>query len=214
VLVEGLAAKGLVVGYDFHFGKGRVGTPSMLQEPAPGRKLDVAIVPEFRDEGGHEVSSSIIRAALGEGDIARANAALGWRWSVVSEVLHGDKRGRVLGFPTANMVLEPQTTLKQGVYAVRARIDGIWFSGAANYGRRIQFGNGPVLLETHVLDYTGDLYGKRVEIEFCGYLRPEAKFESISALVEQMGRDCDEAREIISATLRSPRGPMQAALED
>lgn len=214
VLVAGLKARGLVAGYDFHFGKGRSGSPAMLQAAGPARGFAVDIVQAMRDEGGQDLSSSAIRVFLEAGDIAAANAALGWRWRVVAEVVHGDKRGRVLGFPTANMVLPPEVKLKQGVYAVRARIDGIWFSGAANYGRRIQFGNGPVLLETHVLDYTGDLYGKRIEIEFCGFLRPEAKFDSINALVEQMGLDCDTAREIISATLRGPRGLLQAALED
>ncbi len=214
ILVDGLAVSGLVVGFDFQFGKGRSGTGQTLQEAAQRHGFEVDIVPPFMSAQADEaVSSTLVRTALAQGDMAAANAALGWRWSVNSTVLHGDKRGRVLGYPTANMTMPAATTLKQGVYAVRVRVDGAWFSGAANYGRRIQFGEGPVWLETHILDFSGDVYGRRLEVEFCGFLREEARFDSVEQLVEQMGYDCDKARQLISSVLRAPSTPLQAALE-
>jgi riboflavin kinase/FMN adenylyltransferase len=214
VLVGALRARHVVAGFDFHFGKNRGGSPAFLADA--GRRLGFAvdIVDAFGDQAGTVVSSSLIRGLLAEGDITGANAELGWRWLVEGEVIHGDKRGRVLGYPTANMALPPETQLAHGVYAVRAHAAGAWYAGAANWGRRIQFGDGPSVLETYILDFSGDLYGKRIRVEFCGYLRPEAKFDSVEALVEQMGRDVDEARAIVNATILAPRTALQARLEE
>lgn len=214
ILCEALDARLVVAGFDFHFGKGRKGTPAFLEEAGRQRGFDTLHVEAYKDESERVVSSTLIRDALAAGDIAAANNDLGWRWFVEGDVIHGDKRGRNLGFPTANMALAANCVLRHGVYAVRARIDGAWYAGAANYGRRIQFGDGPALLETFVMDFAGDLYGKTIRIEFCGYLRDEKRFESVEALVEQMGRDVGEARAVISRTLAAPRAALQAVLED
>lgn len=213
VLVDTLRARHVVAGYDFHFGRDRGGSPAFLSAAGARLGFQTDIVEAYGDEAGAVVSSSLVRDLLEAGDIARANAELGWRWLVEGEVVHGDKRGRVLGFPTANVELPPETRLAHGVYAVRAFANGAWYAGAANWGRRIQFGGGPALLETFILDFSGDLYGKPMRVEFCGYLRPEAKFESVEALVERMGHDVDEARAVVSATLATPRSELQARLE-
>lgn len=213
VLIEALGARHIIAGFDFHFGRGRGGSPAFLEAQGKLKGFKTTTIGPFMDESGAIVSSSLVREALERGDVTAANADLGWRWFVEGAVIHGDKRGRVLGFPTANMALAPDCGLRHGVYAVRALIDGTWYAGAANYGRRIQFGDGPALLETHVLDFAGDLYGRTIRIEFCGFLRPEAKFESVDALVAQMGRDVEEARAIVSAVLAAPRTELQARLE-
>ncbi len=214
VLSIGLGASHVVAGFDFHFGKGRTGTPQLLLNEGNARGFTTEIVSAFRDERGRVVSSSLIRDALADGDVASANDDLGWRWFVDGAVVYGDKRGRTLGYPTANMVLPPEVQLRHGVYAVRARVDGFWFSGAANYGRRPQFGDGPTLLETYICDFRGDLYGKTVRIEFCAFLRPESVFENVAALVARMDRDVADARKAVSSVLRAPRTPLQATLED
>lgn len=203
VLVRHLAADNVVVGADFHFGKARQGTPQFLREAGLVRGFAVTLVPQVRDEGGEVISSSAIRKALGEGDIARANALLGREYAVVGEVIHGAKRGRELGFPTANIALPEGFGLRHGVYAVRVAFEGCEYIGAANFGTRPQFDNGAPLLETYLLDFSGDLYGKVIEVAFAGFLRPEAKFDSLDALIAQMHRDCEKAREILSSGPRA-----------
>ncbi|MGO4333696.1 bifunctional riboflavin kinase/FAD synthetase [Labrys sp. KB_33_2] len=195
LVVRRLGAHAVAVGYDFHFGKDRRGTPEFLVQHGRALGLDIAIVAPTR-ESGEAVSSSAIRRALAAGDIPRANRLLGHEWSVLSTVVHGEKRGRELGFPTANMALDPQCGLALGIYAVRAMIDGVVHAGVASFGRRPTFDNGPPLLETFVFDYSGDLYGKEIEIAFVGYIRGELKFDSIEALVERMNEDSRIARQM------------------
>lgn len=200
LVVRRLGAHAVAVGYDFHFGKDRRGTPEFLVQHGRALGLDIAIVAPTR-ESGEAVSSSAIRRALAAGDILRANRLLGHEWSVLSTVVHGEKRGRELGFPTANMALDPQCGLAHGIYAVRAVIEGIEHAGVASFGRRPTFDNGPPLLETFVFDFAGDLYGKAIEIVFAGYIRGEEKFSSIEALVERMNEDARIAGQM---TARSP----------
>ena len=195
LVVRRLGAHAVAVGYDFHFGKDRRGTPEFLVQHGRALGLDIAIVAPTR-ESGEAVSSSAIRRALAAGEITRANRLLGHEWSVLSTVVHGEKRGRELGFPTANMALDPQCGLALGIYAVRAVIDGVVHAGVASFGRRPTFDNGPPLLETFVFDYSGDLYGKEIEIAFVGYIRGELKFDSIDALVERMNEDSRIARQM------------------
>ncbi|QEN89864.1 bifunctional riboflavin kinase/FAD synthetase [Labrys sp. KNU-23] len=195
LVVRRLGAHAVAVGYDFHFGKDRRGTPEFLVQHGRALGLDIAIVAPTR-ESGEAVSSSAIRRALAAGEIARANRLLGHEWSVLGTVVHGEKRGRELGFPTANMALDPQCGLALGIYAVRAVIDGVVHAGVASFGRRPTFDNGPPLLETFVFDYSGDLYGKEIEIAFVGYIRGELKFDSIDALVERMNEDSRIARQM------------------
>ena len=203
VLLRDLGADCVVVGEDFHFGKGRQGTPQFLQDAGARLGFEVILVPQVRDEEGAVISSSVIRKALAEGDIAHANALLGREYAVIGEVIHGAKRGRELGFPTANVALPEGFGLRHGVYAVRVAVEGGEYMGAANFGTRPQFDNGAPLLETYLLDFSGDLYGKQIEVAFVAFLRAEAKFDSLDALLVQMSEDCRQAREILSPVLSS-----------
>lgn len=199
LLLGQLGAAGLVCGYDFHFGKGRTGSPEMLQARAGHAGIPVAVVPPFAFQG-EPVSSTLVRTALEAGDIGHAEALLGRPWFVRGEIAHGDKRGRDLGYPTANMHLAHDCRLRFGIYAVRMKIDGVWRDGVASFGSRPTFDNGAPKLETFVFDFSGDLYGKTVDVAFVAFLRGEAKFDSLDALVAQMDADSAKARGILAAT--------------
>ena len=194
-----LAVSAIVVGTDFHFGRGRSGTPAVLRELGMRFGLDVCLVEAVAQDGA-SISSSRIRAALEDGDIGLANALLGYRWFVAGEVVHGDKRGRTLGFPTANVRLEDGCRLKYGIYAVRmATAAGAIHGGVASFGRRPTFDNGAPLLETYLFDFSGDLYGRTVEVEFVAWIRGEERFASADALVARMETDKAEALEMLRA---------------
>ncbi len=197
VLVRRLAIDGVVVGEDFHFGKARAGTPGMLVREGARHGFAVRLVPPCRAEDGTIISSSTIRKALGAGEITRANALLGYVYSVSGVVIHGEKRGRDLGYPTANMQLDASCGLAHGIYAVRVRVEGKTHAGVASFGRRPHFDNGAPLLETHVFDFSGDLYGHEIEVFFEAYLRGEAKFDSLDALIAQMDADSASARQLL-----------------
>ena len=205
VLVEALEAEAIVIGWDFRFGKDRGGSPAFLEEAGPRLGFKVRIIQPF---GGKEpVSSSAIRDLLRAGEIAKANRLLGHRWFVMGEVIEGEKRGRELGYPTANMALPPETPLVEGVYAVRVSFDGAIRDGVASFGRRPQFHqDGTPLLESYIFDFKGDLYGKTLGVEFIARLRGEAKFASVEELVSQMHRDAIEARKIASGPI-DPAAP-------
>ena len=198
LLVERLNVAGVVVGQDFHFGKGRQGTPDFLAEAGQRHGFAVRFVEPFRDETGAIVSSSAIREALAGGDLATATRMLGHAYAISGEVIHGAKRGRELGYPTANIALEPGNGLRHGIYAVRITINGEPHAGVASFGRRPMFDNGAPLLEVFVIDFAGDLYGKRVTVAFEAYLRGEERFDSLEALIRQMDADQAEARRILS----------------
>ncbi|MCW2308162.1 bifunctional riboflavin kinase/FAD synthetase [Rhodobium gokarnense] len=210
ILLERLKASHVVVGYNFHFGKGRAGSPSFLEEAGTRFGFGVTVADAFGDEGGASISSSRVRAALEEGDVTGAASLLGYRWFIEEEIVHGDKRGRELGFPTANMKLPGDCGLAHGIYAVRMRVDGVLYDGAASYGRRPTFGDGIPLLEVFLFDFDGDLYGKTVDVTFVSYLRAEEKFDSIEALIAQMTRDTEEARMVLSGL--APLSALDAAL--
>lgn len=196
ILIGRLKISGVVVGDNFHFGKARTGTPTMLREE--GRRLGFAV--EVLDRvmwRGKPVSSGEVRAALAEGDVARANDLLGHNWFIEGEVVHGAARGRELGFPTANIALDPDNGLRHGIYAVRAHVDGTAHDAVASFGRRPQFDNGAPLLETMLFDFADDLYGRTLTVEFVGFIRPEQKFESVEALKARMDVDCAEARALL-----------------
>jgi riboflavin kinase/FMN adenylyltransferase len=200
VLVEGLGAAHVVTGFDFHFGKGREGGPAFLREAGGRLGFGVTCIEAFGDEGGETVSSSRIRELLSQGEVAEAAGQLGYRFTVEGEVTHGQKLGRTLGFPTANMALPAGTALRHGIYAVRLREpDGTLHDGVASFGRRPTVeDDGRPLLETFLFDYAGDLYGKTCTVSFFGFLRPELKFDGLDALVAQMKRDTDEARALLA----------------
>lgn len=198
-LLGRLGARGLVCGYDFHFGKGRTGSPEMLIARAGKSGVPVTVVPPYAWRG-ETVSSTLVRRALEQGDVARAADLLGRPWSVRGEIAHGDKRGRELGFPTANMHLARDCRLCYGIYAVRMRIDGRWHDGVASFGSRPTFDDGAPRLETFVFDFFGDLYGKTVDVALVGWLRGEERFDTLDALISQMNADSAAAREILART--------------
>ncbi len=197
LLARDLRLSGVVIGHDFHFGRGREGNPSRMAELCREHGLECLIAPAVV-EGTEPVSSSAIRQALEEGDIALANRLLGYRWFVHAEVRHGDKRGRVLGYPTANMRLPDDCRLRHGIYAVRASVEGRPVDGVASFGRRPTFDNGAPLLEVHLFGFAGDLYGQTLDVEFVGWIRGEERFDGIEALIRQMDRDSAEARRMLA----------------
>ena len=197
ILVARLGAAAVVVGWDFHFGKGRSGSAATLAEAGPRYGFGVEIVAKVED-GADVVSSSAIRKALEQGDLAAAARGLGRNYSVSGRVISGQRLGRSLGVPTANIALEPTNRLAHGIYAVVARVDGHAFSAVASFGTRPTVDDGPPLLEVHLLDFDGDLYGREMEVEFIERIRDELKFNSIPALVAEMERDKERARAILA----------------
>ena len=200
ILVDWLQASAVVTGFDFHFGKGREGGPAYLMAAGERLGFTVSLMDAFRDENAEVVSSSRIRSLLAEGDVVAAAGLLGYRYTVEAQVVGGEKLGRTLGYPTANMALPPETELKAGIYAVRFRAaDGILRDGVASYGRRPTVTeNGAPLLETYVFDFSGDLYGQTCSVSFFGHLRDELKFDGLDPLVAQIKRDEEEARALLS----------------
>lgn len=200
ILVEWLGATEVVTGFDFHFGKGREGGPAFLMEAGKRNGFGVTLVDAFRDEGAEVVSSSRIRRLLADGDVAQAAGLLGYRFTVEAEVIKGQQLGRTLGYPTANMALAPEAELKPGIYAVRLRRpDGSLHDGVASFGYRPTVTeDGAPLLETFVFDFSGDLYGEHCRVSFFGHLRDELKFTGLEPLVEQIRKDEEEARALLS----------------
>jgi riboflavin kinase / FMN adenylyltransferase len=197
-LIERLGISGIAVGYDFHFGKGRVGSPSLLVSEAPRLGIEVDVQPHI-DIDERPVSSSAIRSALGEGQIEDATLMLGQPWFVTGEVIHGEKRGRELGYPTANIRLDNNCGLRHGIYAVRVGRGAERIDGVASFGRRPTFDNGAPLLEIFLFDFKGDLYGQMLDIGFIGFIREELKFSSVDALIKQMDDDSARARAQLAA---------------
>lgn len=196
VLVGGLAARDVVTGFDFHFGRNRQGGPAFLMEAGKTRGFEVTLVDAFRDDQAEVVSSSRIRELLAAGDVAAANDLLGYRYRVAGDVIGGKKLGRTLGYPTANMAMPEELTVAHGIYAVRFQTpDGIVRDGVASFGRRPTVDeDGVPLLETYLFDFDGDLYGRHCVVSFCAFLRGEEKFDGLDALIAQMKRDEAEAR--------------------
>ncbi len=201
VLVARLGIAAAVVGYDFHFGKGRGGSPAFLAEAGRKHGFMVAVIDKIvADDRGtlDAVSSTAIRAELEQGNVRQAAVLLGRDYFVLGSVVHGQKLGRTLGYPTANISLDPSSRLDHGIYAVRVIIDGATFGGVASFGRRPTFDNGPPLLEVHLFDFDADLYGRTIEVDFIDRIRGEEKFSSAQALVERMHVDEAAAREILT----------------
>jgi riboflavin kinase/FMN adenylyltransferase len=211
-LIGRLAIKAAVVGYDFHFGKARVGSPEYLTDAGKRLGFDVRVIAPVSDETAI-ISSSRARACLEAGDVEAANRLLGYRWFVAGEVIAGDRRGRMLGMPTANIQLGADSRLRHGIYAVRLRRpDGSVHHGVASYGRRPTFDNGAPILEVHLLDFSGDLYGERAIVTFFDWIRPEARFDSVDDLIAEMNRDGDTARRVLATA--APGTAMDRALDD
>ncbi len=200
ILVGRFAVAGVAIGFDFHFGLNRAGSPNYLA--AQGAKLGftVDVVPRFED-AGRPVSSGPIRDALAAGRVAEANELLGYPWFVSAAVVHGDKRGRAFGYPTANLRLDPACGLAHGIYAVRVGVGERRYDGVASFGRRPMFDQGTVLLEAFLFDFSGDLYGEVIDVAFIDWIRPELKLDSVEDLVRRMDEDARLAR---AALARAP----------
>ena len=197
-LVGLIGAAGVVTGEDFTFGKGRGGNIDVLKRLGAAHGLSVdAVAPVVA--AGEPVSSSRIRDALQAGDCETAASLLTRPFAIEGVVEHGDKRGREIGYPTANLSLGRYLRPRFGIYAVRGRLaGGETVDGAANLGIRPTFEPPRELLEPHFFDFSGDLYGQTIEVELISFLRPEARFDSIEALQAQMALDCEQARRVLA----------------
>lgn len=202
VLVAGLGVAHVTVGADFCFGKGRKGSVETLRDAARRHGFGVTIA-ELVAQDGEEISSTAIRTALSDGRPRDAARMLGHWHRIEGAVLHGDKRGKDLGFPTANMSVEGLHLPRLGVYAVK--VDVLTgphrgsHDGAASLGVRPMFGENQPNLETHIFDFAGDLYGEHLSVALIDFLRPEMTFDGLPALIAQMNADCDRARDILAA---------------
>ena len=197
ILIGRLKIGGAAIGFDFHFGHERRGSPAYLAGQGARLGFAVDIVPPLQDEG-RPVSSGAVRDALAAGRVVEAAELLGAPWFVAGEVIHGEKRGRELGFPTANVRLDPSCGLKHGIYAVRVAVGERRYDGVASFGTRPMFDDGAPLLEVFLFDFAGDLYGQAVDVAFIGWIRGEEKFESIDALRRAMAADVAQAREALA----------------
>src|SRR6185369_1313057 len=203
VLVAGLGIRGVVVGHDFEFGQKRAGNLATLTQMGAQEGFTVTAFDTVTASGDEKISSTLIRQLLKQAKPEEAARLLGHAWAVEARVEHGDARGRKMGFPTANMHLGHCLAPAFGVYAVRVAIlegDHVVarHDGVANFGIRPMYQVDVPLLETHLFDFDGDLYGKYLSVELIQYIRPEAKFPSLEALIAQIGADAAKAREILA----------------
>jgi riboflavin kinase / FMN adenylyltransferase len=203
-LVKRLGVSHVVTGYDFHFGKGRKGSPETLREMGRIHGFGVTVVDQVTDDGDGRApfASTSVRDALRSGHVAAAARELGYDWTVMGEVVHGDKRGRTIGFPTANIILDPGAEPHRGIYAVdvvdaEAPAGTKPWQGAAYFGDRPTFNTNRTFLEVHLLDQDIDLYGRTLLVSFADLIRGDKTFASVGELIEQMKRDCDQARAVL-----------------
>ena len=195
ILLNSLGAGNVVTGFDFHFGKNRQGGPAFLMQEGDRNGFEVTLVDAYRDSEAEVISSSRIRDALSVGNLELANDLLGYHYRISAPIIEGEKLGRTLGYPTANMAVPADTPLAHGIYAVRfMRADGTWYQGVASFGRRPTVTeDGNPLLETYVFDFKGDLYEEYCTVAFVGYLRGEEKFDGLDPLIAQMNKDSENA---------------------
>jgi riboflavin kinase / FMN adenylyltransferase len=208
-LVRRLEVAHIVSGYDFHFGKGRKGSPQTLKDMGAEHRFGVTIVEQVTDDGdGHApFASTGIRDELRNGHVESAARELGYDWIVMGEVVHGDKRGRAIGFPTANIILEPGAEPFRGIYAVEVRdaaapVGTPAWMGAGYFGDRPTFNTERTFLEVYLLDQDLDLYGRTLIVSFVALIRGDKTFKSVGELVAQMKDDCGKARAILTASSR------------
>ncbi|HUZ75498.1 MAG TPA: bifunctional riboflavin kinase/FAD synthetase [Stellaceae bacterium] len=203
ILVEGMGARHVVVGYDFVFGNRRRGTPVVLRTLGDAQGFGVSVVDPVTSASGAIYASTGIRDHLAHGRPREAASLLGRPWEVGGRVRGGDRRGRTIGFPTANLALGDYLRPASGVYAVRVGIeDGAgtrWYDGAANLGWRPTVGGQDLRLEAHLFDFADDLYGRRLRVAFIEHLRPERRFAGLDALKAQIAEDCARARDVLAA---------------
>ena len=222
VIAAMVGAGHVVTGLDFHFGKGRRGNADLLQALGPRLGFTLTQLDQVTDPAGSApFSSSAIRSALRHGAVAAAAHELGYWWSVLGCVTAGDGRGRTIGFPTANLVLEPGTDTRDGIYAVRVRdaaspAPRTARAAAAYIGSRPTFDGDRRFLEVHLLDFSGDLYGRELLVEFVAFIRPDRAFKDVASLAAQIALDCDSCASAAAINQRDdpmlafPLGKLQA----
>lgn len=204
ILVDALKANHIFIGEDFLFGRKKSGNVPLLIKQGQHKGFNVTALTQIKCSKGQVYSSTAIRSALQRGDIETATEILGHPWIMESIVEHGDKRGRELGYPTANMRMESFLHPAYGVYAVRVQTpDLIWHDAVANFGIRPMFATPTPLFEAHLIGFDGDLYDQTLRVEFVAYLRPEAKFDNLDSLIVQM--DDDKARAISALSEKQPK---------
>ena len=203
-LIDRIGAAVVVTGQDFTYGKGRTGSVDLLQQRGPELGLRAESVGPVSDAEG-PISSSRIREALQNGDCETATRLLTRPFAIEGEVQHGDKLGRSIGYPTANIPFDRYQRPAFGIYAVRGHLpDGRIVGGAANLGIRPTFDPPKELFEPHFFDFSGDLYGQTIEVDLVHYIRPEAKFDTLEGLIAQIEADCAEAKRVLAATPANP----------
>jgi riboflavin kinase/FMN adenylyltransferase len=207
-LIGALDVSRVIVGDDFHFGRNRRGTPEFLRQAGQEHGFAVETL-DMIDAGQGPISSSRIREALRRGELDQANALLGYHWFIEGEVVHGDHRGRELGYPTANLATPPVFDLAQGVYAVRGQVGGRLLDGVASYGKPM-FDNQRPPFESFFFDFAGDIYGQHLLVALLGRIRGVEVFKGLPELIAAMDRDSTEARRIITAA--SPLGELDQKL--
>ncbi len=196
IVLGALHARAIVVGYDFKYGRGRAGTTASLRAQGERAGTEIAVVPVV-ELGGEVASSTRIRAHLQAGELAAAERLLGRRWDVDGVVVHGAERGRAIGIPTANISPDGELPIRPGIYAVTLEVDGVQLPAVASLGTNPTFvDRGALVLEVHVLDWTGDLYDQHVRTAFVARLRDEAKFDGVDALIAQIRADIAAARRV------------------
>ncbi|MEZ5923986.1 MAG: bifunctional riboflavin kinase/FAD synthetase [Hyphomicrobiaceae bacterium] len=198
LLVDWLAVRHVVVGYDFNFGRGRLGTPEVLRALGQDLGFGVTVV-EAAVADGMKHSSSRVRELLEAGDAEGAAAVLGRFFQVEGVVIGGAKIGTGIGFPTANLALEPGMALKHGIYAARVHVDGQTHDAAAYLGKRPTIDNGKPVLEVFLLDFDGDLYGKSIRVEFVAHLREDRAFPGLAELSRQIAEDVAQSRRVLQS---------------
>lgn len=198
IVAQQLGAKGVVEGYDFRFGRGRAGTTDALRDLCHAAGIAFELVPPLT-AGGAAVSSSRVRSALVRGDVAHAAELLGRSYGIVGTVVTGAQRGRTIGFPTANLGDVPTVLPGNGVYAVRATVDGRVWPAAANVGPNPTFGEDARKIEVHLIGFGGDVYGKPLSVEFVSRLRDTRPFGGANELVAQLNSDIESAKRALGA---------------
>jgi riboflavin kinase / FMN adenylyltransferase len=198
VLVAGLGAAHVVIGYDFYFGHKRSGNPELMIRAGEEMGFGVSVMPPVAD-AGEPFSSSAVRLYLAQGDVKGAAHVLGDAWRVHGKVVGGARRGTGMGYPTANLPMPKGTLLGHGIYAVRAYIDGTAHDAAAYLGTRPTFDDGMPVLEVFLFDFDGDLYGRDMEVEFVDFIRADRKFDSVEDLVRQMDKDIAAVKTVLSS---------------
>jgi riboflavin kinase/FMN adenylyltransferase len=206
VLADRLQARHVVVGENFQFGRGGKGTPDTLRRAGEVHGFEVQVISLFRNEASEEgkpaaVTSSRVRRCVAEGRTGAAARLLGRPFELREQVVEGDRRGRQLGIPTANLIIGPHMAIPaNGIYAAWAEVNGQTHRAALNIGVRPTFGEGKLIIEAHLLDFGGDLYGKELRLRFVGdRIRPELAYSSVEALMDQVEIDIREVREMLDA---------------